>query len=156
MLPEDTRQRKEAALDYSMQSQQTVLSDHFNVLDEPIIPYSNRAFKVAAIDWLIDANQVHSFPLLSPNSNHESLQPIQTFKNPKFKAMLNMAARATKGIIVPTPRKTRGHVILSFKQKMYLLRDRLKVCVDILFHCLFTLTSMHIGPHCSRGNQSDV
>ena len=29
MLPEDTRQRKEAALDSSMQAQQTSISDHF-------------------------------------------------------------------------------------------------------------------------------
>ena len=58
MLPEDTRQRKEAALDSSTQTQQTAISDHFNAQQEVIVPYSDRAFKAAAIDWLIDSNQV--------------------------------------------------------------------------------------------------
>ena len=146
MLPEDTRQRKEAALDSSMQTQQTVISDHFNTHKEVIVPYSDRAFEAAAIEWLIDSNQVRIFYGLfhSSHSNQWGLQPIQTFKNPKFKAMLNMAARATKGVIVvPTPRKTRGRVILSFKQKMYLLQDRLKVCVVNSDSYFFTLTSIH-------------
>ena len=58
MLPEDTRQRKEAALDSSMQTQQTAISDHFNAREEVVVPYSNRAFEAAAIEWLIDSNQV--------------------------------------------------------------------------------------------------
>ena len=61
MLPEDTRQRKEAALDSSMQAQQTSISDHFNTLDDVIIPYSDRAFEAAAINWLVHTNQVDSF-----------------------------------------------------------------------------------------------
>ena len=64
MLPEDTRQRKEAALDASMQAQQTTISDHFNPLDEVIIPYSDRAFEAAAIDWLVYTNQVRDFMLI--------------------------------------------------------------------------------------------
>ena len=58
MLPEDTRQRKKAALDSSMQAQQTSISDHFNVIDDVIIPYSDRAFEAAVIDWLVHTNQV--------------------------------------------------------------------------------------------------
>ena len=64
MLPEDTRQRKEAALDSSMQAQQTSLSDHFHPLNEDIIPYSNQALEAAAIDWLIHTNQVCNFVLI--------------------------------------------------------------------------------------------
>ena len=59
MLPEDTKQRKEAALDSCMQTQQTAISDHFNAQCKDIVPYSNRAFEAAAIEWLIDSNQVH-------------------------------------------------------------------------------------------------
>ena len=77
-------------------------------------------------------------------------------QNPKFKTMLDIADQAIKGIAVSTLRKTCGCVILSFKQKMYLLWDCLKVCVGILFLCFFTLTSTHLGPHCSQGNQSDM
>ena len=58
MLPEDTKQRKEAALDSCTQTQQTAISDHFNAPREDIVPYSDRAFEAAAIEWLIDSNQV--------------------------------------------------------------------------------------------------
>jgi hypothetical protein len=58
MLPDDTRQRKEAALDSSVQTQQTVLSDHFTPNDAPVVPYSDKAFEMAAIDWLVHTNQV--------------------------------------------------------------------------------------------------
>ena len=61
MLPEDTRQCKEAALDSSMQAQQTSISDHFNPLDKVVIPYSDRAFEAAAINWLVHTNQVGNF-----------------------------------------------------------------------------------------------
>ena len=92
----------------------------------------------------------------SPYSNCWHLQPIQTFKHPKFKKMLNIAAQATKGIAIPTPRKTRGCVILSFKQKMFLLRDHLNVSLVNLISRFFTLTSTHLGPHCSWGNKPDL
>ncbi|KAH9017161.1 hypothetical protein EDB84DRAFT_1276639, partial [Lactarius hengduanensis] len=118
MLPEDTRQRKEAALDRSLQTQQTVLSDHFDPPGPEVIPYSDRVFEAAAIEWLIHTNQ-----------------PIQTFKNPMFKTMLDIASRASKGVTLPSPKKTRARIIHMFKQKMYLLRDRLNVSVcNILFH----------------------
>ena len=58
MLPEDTKQRKEAALDSCTQTQQTAITDHFNAPREDIVPYSDRAFEAAAIEWLIDSNQV--------------------------------------------------------------------------------------------------
>ena len=59
MLPEDTKQCKVAALNSCMQTQQTAISDHFNAQCEDIVPYSNRAFEAAAIEWLINSNQVH-------------------------------------------------------------------------------------------------
>ena len=59
MLPEDARQCKEAALDSSLQTQQMILSDHFHSA-EVTIPYSDKAFEEAVIEWLIHTNQVHS------------------------------------------------------------------------------------------------
>ena len=145
-------------MDSNTHTQQTVLSDHFNAHDEDVIPYSNRAFEAAAIEMAHRQQSGVAFLFFhqANDSNSWTLQPIHAFKNPKFKAMLDMASRATKGIAVPTPRKTHGCVILSFKQKMYLLWDCLKVSVSIVFLCFFTLTSILLGPHCSWGNQFDL
>ena len=60
MLPEDMKRCKEAALDSAMKTQQTVLGDHFGPPEE-VIPYSNRAFEAATIEWLVQTNQVHIF-----------------------------------------------------------------------------------------------
>jgi hypothetical protein len=57
MLPEDTKRRKEATLDSALKTQQTVLGDHFSPLQE-VIPYSERAFEAAAIEWLVHTDQV--------------------------------------------------------------------------------------------------
>jgi hypothetical protein len=64
MLPGDTKQRREAATDTSHKTQQTTLANHFTV-SEGVIPYSDRAFEAAAIEWLVQTNQVRPFHLLS-------------------------------------------------------------------------------------------
>ena len=69
MLPEDTRQHKEAALDSSMQVQQTSISDHCNILNNIIIPYCDMAFEATAINWLVHTNQVDSFVSSLPLPN---------------------------------------------------------------------------------------
>lgn len=61
MLPEDTKQRKEAALDSASKTQQTSLGDHFSPADTEVIPYSDRAFEAATIEWLVSTNQVCIF-----------------------------------------------------------------------------------------------
>ena len=61
MLPEDTKQRKEAALDSASKTQQTSLGDHFSPVDTEVIPYSDRAFEAATIEWLVSTNQVCIF-----------------------------------------------------------------------------------------------
>ena len=57
MLPEDTRQCKEAVLDSSLQTQQTMLTDHFQDA-EIVVPYSDQAFEALSIEWLVHTNQV--------------------------------------------------------------------------------------------------
>ncbi|KAH8980380.1 hypothetical protein EDB86DRAFT_2813725 [Lactarius hatsudake] len=113
MLPEDTKQRREAALDSSLKTQQTTLTAHFNPREPDPTPYSDSAFEAAAIGWLIQTNQ-----------------PIQAFKNPAFKKMMDIASRATRGITLPAPKKTRGRIVHMFKQQMFLLKKRLNVCVS--------------------------
>ncbi|KAH9056773.1 hypothetical protein EDB87DRAFT_1566061 [Lactarius vividus] len=113
MLPEDTKQRREAALDSGLQTQ-TTLAAHFNPREPDPTPYSDSAFEAAAIAWLIESNQ-----------------PIQVFKNPAFKKMMDIASRATRGITLLSPKKTRAHIIHMFKQQMILLKKRLNVCIHL-------------------------
>ena len=49
--------RYKAASDKALKTQQSVLSDHFGPSEE-VIPYSERAFEVASIEWLVHTNQV--------------------------------------------------------------------------------------------------
>jgi hypothetical protein len=60
MLPGDTKQRREAAMDICHKTQQTTLGKHFPA-NEGNVPYSDRAFEAAAIEWLIQTNQVRRF-----------------------------------------------------------------------------------------------
>ncbi|KAH8984649.1 hypothetical protein EDB83DRAFT_2240894, partial [Lactarius deliciosus] len=85
MLAEDTKQRRAAAQGTSQQTQQTTLGDHFNPHQADVIPYSDRVFEAAAIEWLVQTNQ-----------------PIQAFKHPAFKKMLDIASRATRGVMNST------------------------------------------------------
>ncbi|KAH9007574.1 hypothetical protein EDB84DRAFT_1264729, partial [Lactarius hengduanensis] len=119
MLAEDTKQRRAAAQGTSQQTQQTTLGDHFNPHQADVIPYSDRVFEAAAIEWLVQSNQ-----------------PIQAFKHPAFKKMLDIASRATRGVTLPSPKKTRSRIIFMFKQQMILLKKRLNVRRRIRTCCL--------------------
>jgi hypothetical protein len=58
MLPEDAKARRKAALEKVME--QTQVDDHFRPMkpeDKPT-PYSDEVFKQAAIQWLIETDQV--------------------------------------------------------------------------------------------------
>ena len=62
MLPEDSRQCKEAASESGLH--QMALSSHF-ADTEVSIPYSNKVFEDATIQWLVHTNQVGSFVSLA-------------------------------------------------------------------------------------------
>ncbi|KAH9063532.1 hypothetical protein EDB87DRAFT_1558211, partial [Lactarius vividus] len=111
-LPDDTRQRREAALDKGAKILQSTIIDHFkpeSAAEKPIA-YSDKAFSCATIEWLIDANL-----------------PPQVFNRPSFKRMVDLASSANHGVKLPSPKQTRGHVIKMFKQQMCLLKERLNV-----------------------------
>ncbi|KAI9446548.1 hypothetical protein H4582DRAFT_1773405, partial [Lactarius indigo] len=79
MLPDDTKQRRQAALKKDVKPLQSTITDHFkseNTAEKPIA-YSDKAFACAAIDWLIEANL-----------------PPQVFNRPSFKRMVDLASRA--------------------------------------------------------------
>ena len=69
MLPEDSKARCQEALENLMQ--QTQVDEHFNSVnpnDKPV-PYTDDVFKEAAIQWLIETDQV-LFILYSNFSSH--------------------------------------------------------------------------------------
>ena len=152
MLPDDTRQHRETTLDNNLQTQQTVLTDHFNAA-EILVPYSDQVFQSAVIEWLVHTNQVCCFFSFLSIADH-LLQPIQAFNHATFKSMLDIASQVTKGVSLLTPKKTRDRIIHMFKQKMYLLRDRLNVCI-LLFTILQTDVPT-LGPYCHWSNQRDL
>jgi hypothetical protein len=153
MLPDDTRQRRETTLDNSLQTQQTALTDHFNTA-EVVVPYSDQAFQSATIEWLVHTNQVCGFFSFLSIADRLLLQPIQVFNHATFKSMLDIASRATKGVSLLTPKKTRDRIIHMFKQKMYLLRDRLNVC--ILLVTILRTDVPTLGPYRHWSNQRDL
>ena len=60
MLAEDSKKRRQDAVAIA---EQTTVDSHFK--DVPRVqPYSDALMKEAAIEWLIQTNQVHSFVLL--------------------------------------------------------------------------------------------
>jgi hypothetical protein len=60
------------------------------------------------------------------------MQPIQAFDHPSFKNMIDVAARATKGVNIPGRKVTRKHVIELFKKNLHNLR--LKIMVSTTHH----------------------
>ena len=58
MLPEDTKQWQKALTESLLQ--QTSMEDHFEaaIVEEKQTPYSHESFKQAAIEWLVETDQV--------------------------------------------------------------------------------------------------
>ncbi|PPQ85442.1 hypothetical protein CVT24_002947 [Panaeolus cyanescens] len=146
MLPKD-RQRKRAELaDAVLKLQQTNVTSHFDVAPakEPQPEtYSDELFKEVAIEWLIETNQ-----------------PIQAFEHPSFKRMIELAARATRGIQLPSRKQTRAEILRMFKEQMKGLSERLNskaVTGEVSLTCdawqadnadgYFSLNTSHNGEH---------
>ncbi|KAG2745644.1 hypothetical protein P692DRAFT_201719774, partial [Suillus brevipes Sb2] len=114
MLPKDAKRRREdAAAD-----QQSSINGHLKprVPNERVIQYTDALFREAATQWLIDTDQ-----------------PIEALEHPAFKNMVDIAARATNGVILPDRRQTRRAIIDLFKQNLTNLCKRLLVCVPFLY-----------------------
>jgi hypothetical protein len=65
MLPQDTRDRRKSLADELLH--QTSVDDHFKptTAEEKPTAYSDEIFKNAAIEWLIETNQVRNNPQMS-------------------------------------------------------------------------------------------
>ncbi|KAG2030880.1 hypothetical protein BDR03DRAFT_837686, partial [Suillus americanus] len=88
------------------------------VPNEQVVQYTDALFQEATTQWLIDTDQ-----------------PIEALEHPAFKNMVDIAAHATNGVILPDCRQTWHAIIDLFKQNLTNLCKRLLVCV--LFWLIF-------------------
>ena len=142
MLPEDSKACCDAVAEKLKQLQ---LNDHFTVIpeEEKPTPYTGEVFKEAAIQWLIETDQVlfccsfktHLWFFFFPK------QPIQAFEHPTFKHMISVASRPTKGAKIPNRKQSCDEIISTFKKQMMALKDHLNVSLCLsLWTCILTVT----------------
>jgi hypothetical protein len=140
MLPKDTKRRKlEAKADG-----QTQLDSHLREREtkEHIVPYSDALFQEAAIEWLVETDQV-SYVACSDHGITSLLtcflfQPLDALNHPAFKQMVHLAARATNGVKIPSRKQTRQVIIDTFKTNIRKLRQRLSVRLILSLRLFFT------------------
>ncbi|KAH9015806.1 hypothetical protein EDB85DRAFT_1875506, partial [Lactarius pseudohatsudake] len=115
-LPKVVRMRREAAIAEDRARQQS-LDPHLTTEAprERVVPYSDDLFRDAATWWLVETHQ-----------------PIQALEHPSFKEMISVAARATRGVVIPTAKATRAYIIKLFKKNLIYLRERINVS-DLCF-----------------------
>ncbi|KAG2746661.1 hypothetical protein P692DRAFT_20738482, partial [Suillus brevipes Sb2] len=89
MLPPDVKEQKNAAA--VANARQDSLDPHLHEVQprEHVLPYSDKLFREAAIEWLASTNQ-----------------PIQAVDHPSFKKMIDTASRATTGVLIPNRKAT--------------------------------------------------
>ncbi|KAF8257626.1 hypothetical protein EI94DRAFT_1447770, partial [Lactarius quietus] len=109
MIPEDAKAMHQVNTNAK---EQTQVDNHFNQAnpeDRPPV-YLDGLFKDVAIRWLIKMDQL-----------------VSVFDHPSFQSMINVVARATRGIHIPNRLQTRGEIILLFKAQMNKLKVQLNV-----------------------------
>ncbi|KDQ54448.1 hypothetical protein JAAARDRAFT_135739, partial [Jaapia argillacea MUCL 33604] len=108
MLPNDAKAQKDLK-DAALKSQST-LNGHVHAQDpsERVIPYSNEAFKSAAIQWLVETDQ-----------------------HPAFHTMINLASRAKNGIKIPHWKATQCEILRLFSQYLIDLKQHLNVTSNV-------------------------
>ncbi|KAJ6463075.1 hypothetical protein DFH09DRAFT_854475, partial [Mycena vulgaris] len=93
-LEADVKARKEAA---DKKLHQQTLNTHLREKPERVIPYSDKLFRDAALEWLIATDQ-----------------PIAALEHPKFIEMIDIAARATNGVKIPRGKNAGDEIIRLF------------------------------------------
>ncbi|KAJ7248958.1 hypothetical protein C8J57DRAFT_954351, partial [Mycena rebaudengoi] len=89
---------------------QQTLDSHLQEKPEKPAPYTDELFLDAACQWLISTDQ-----------------PLDALCHPKFKVMIDIAARATQGVTLPNRAQTREEIIKIFHSEMEKLKIRLHV-----------------------------
>jgi transposase InsO family protein len=92
-------------------------------LSDRVLPYSDKLFRQAAIEWLVATDQ-----------------PIQALEHPHFKEMIDIASRATAGVKIPGRKATRVEIKNMFKDHLTRLKARLNVGAQFGASVLITLS----------------
>ncbi|KAJ7257844.1 hypothetical protein C8J57DRAFT_1074314 [Mycena rebaudengoi] len=95
---------------------QQTLDPHLQEKPEREVPYSDQLFRDAAIEWLIATDQ-----------------PLDAMNHPKFKEMIDIAARSHNGVKIPGRKTTREEILRLFQRQMENLRVRLHVSLMCLY-----------------------
>ncbi|KAJ6619650.1 hypothetical protein B0H10DRAFT_1793276, partial [Mycena sp. CBHHK59/15] len=101
--------------DKKLLKQQTI-GPHLREKPARPAPYTDELLLDAAIKWLIATDQVSHIVFI--------LLPLT---HPKFKEMIDIAARATQGVNLPNRDQTREAIIKLFHDQMTKLKIRLHV-----------------------------
>ncbi|KIK94974.1 hypothetical protein PAXRUDRAFT_67625, partial [Paxillus rubicundulus Ve08.2h10] len=111
-LPDDVKACKTAATAANMR--QGILNEHVQEIEpgEYVLPYMDKLFCEAAVEWLITTNQLRFI-----------------FYHPSFKKMIEIASRVTKGVVIPNCKATQAEIIDIFKRQMTRLCEHLNVSV---------------------------
>ncbi|KAJ7465566.1 hypothetical protein FB451DRAFT_1041388 [Mycena latifolia] len=114
-LADDVKDRAEAAkaaAEAKVRLKQQSLAPHLREKPERPAPYTDQLWLDAAVEWLAATDQ-----------------PIDALSHPKFKAMIDIAARATQGVAIPNRQQTRAEIIKLFHDQM----DKLKIRLHVRF-----------------------
>lgn len=145
MLPDDAKARRQKDLERALE--QTQVNDHFHLVkpeDKPE-PYSDNGFREAAIQWLIETDQVFFNVFDRCTVLIISLQPISGFEHPSFQRMMHIASQATRGIKIPNKKQARDEIISLFKAQMNKLKQRLNVCIHFRIVSLYSLDCLRVN-----------
>ncbi|KAI9440291.1 hypothetical protein F5148DRAFT_989057 [Russula earlei] len=88
---------------------------------EQVIPYSDKLFHHAAIEWLVMTDQL-----------------IHALEHPQFKEMIDVASHATNVVRIPGQKATCTEIMHMFKNHLTSLKSELNVSVVLLF-CSFLI-----------------
>jgi hypothetical protein len=145
-LPGDVKRRKEAA-EVVIRTLDPDLREKKN---EQRIPYSNKNFRRAAVEWLVATDQVSNSILLCIVVLISS-QPIQALEHIKFKELIDIASRATNSVKIPGRKITRGDIKRMFKEHITKLKTQLNVNIhESLERLSLTFSHCFTGSNCSR------
>ena len=95
---------------------------------EQRIPYLNKSFHRAAVEWLVATDQVSTSILLYIVILISS-QPIQALEHTKFKELIDIASCATNGVKIPGQKITWGDIKQMFKEHITKLKTQLNVSI---------------------------
>jgi hypothetical protein len=134
-IPSDVKKRK-AAVEVATRTLDRDLKE--KTITEQVVPYSDKAFRQALIEWLVATDQVRvtrsvgASGIILLTIFVFSVQPLQALEHVKFKYMIDLAARSTKGITVPGRKATQAEIKRTFKDHL----TRLKAKLNVRTYCI--------------------